>query len=280
MEKIQKRIEKFNKSRTSTFLEIFEECIKIYSKFGETLGVSILGPFKFSPLIVLLTVDLTSYFFDTIYCLWIFRDDLEKFVFCLVTFSFLFQGIAKINTFIGDRKELQELIETFSQLHKMMSDKKLETLKLYMTCGEVAGIFYMILFGLVGVVMVSYPLGVWLLTGEVILPYGFELPGFPSETIIGYIVNYFYHLIQTYYTAVGFGFTDAIYVMFVFNIFAIMKICHQILDEIDEEIGKLKAGENSKILNQKILQFINLHQKLIKFVYKPGMPKREISGVL
>jgi hypothetical protein len=267
MEKLGKRIEKFNKSRTSTSLEIFEESINIYSKVGSTFGVPIIGPFKFSTLFVLLIVDMTSYFFDTIYCLWIFRDNLEKFVYCLVTFSFLFQGIAKINTFIGDRKELQELIETFSQLHKMIIDKKLkEILKLYMTYGEVSGIFCMILYGLVGVIMVSYPLGVWVLTGEVILPYGFELPGFPPETIIGYIVNYFYHLIQTYYTAVGFGFTDAIYIIFVFNIYATVKICHQILDEIDEEIGKLKAGQNSKILDRKILQFINLHQKLIKFV--------------
>jgi hypothetical protein len=268
MEKLVKKIEKFNASRTSTSLEIYEESIKIYTNVGEIVcGVSIFGPLKVSPFFYVLILDMTSYFFDTIYCLWKFRDNLEKFVFCLVTFSFLFQGIAKINTFIGDRKKFQELSEAYSELHKMISDKKFkETLKLYMTFGEVSGIIWMILYLFIGVMMVSYPLGIWLWNGEVVLPYGFELPGFPTDTIRGYIVNYFYHLIQTYFIAVGFGFTDAIYIILVFNIFATMKICHQILDEIDEEIKKLEAGKSSKKLDCKISQFINLHQKLISYV--------------
>lgn len=96
-------------------------------------------------------------------------------------------------------------------------------LKLYSTYGQVVGKFVPWFYLFVGIVLLTYPFPVYLFTHELSLSFGFIMPWVDPDTTIGYCLNFTYHTFLVYLTIVGFSFTDMTYIVFIFNLYAILE---------------------------------------------------------
>lgn len=145
-------------------------------------------------------------------------------------------------------------------------------MKLFATYGQVAGKLVPVFYFITGIVMLGYPFAIYLFTEKLSLPYGFILPWIDHKTTVGYCLNYFFHMIQTYYVVVGFSFTDMTYVILVINLYALHVIMNTKLTEIEKliidknealQLGKNPHANELKI-QEKFGDFLKVHTKTIK----------------
>jgi hypothetical protein len=78
-------------------VEIFAEAVSYANKRGKLVGIDIFSEnYKTSFMSMILLLDSITYSMVTIYCIFEFYDDLEKLVFCLVTYGFAIQVRNKV----------------------------------------------------------------------------------------------------------------------------------------------------------------------------------------
>ena len=104
-----------------------------------------------------------------------------------------------------------------------------------------------------------------LITGELVLPFGFQLPWFDPLTFWGYTINLCYQLSLVFLCTMGYIFADSMYVIMVVHIYCIYDVLKKLLDDFDQLI--LSEQDNMEIEKELII-IINLHQKLLRFVVK------------
>lgn len=101
------------------------------------------------------------------------------------------------------------------------------------------------------------PIAVKLLTGKLVLPFGFKLPLIDETSFFGYSFNLFHHLIQDFIVVVGFIYSDALYAAIVIHIYCVYDILILRLDELKNVRGKE--------LKKRLIAVILLHQELLRY---------------
>lgn len=102
----------------------------------------------------------------------------------------------------------------------------------------------MISFTICGALPLFFPFYSIFVLNELLLPYGFKIPGTDENSHPGYEINYFHHFIQTVFTVLGVGSCIVLTVIFVVHVCLQMDvICvklrhvnHQIRSELDDTI--------------------------------------------
>ena len=74
-------------------VELYNQALDYANNWGKLVGLNIftLNYNRFNPLILLVVFDVITYTMTTVYCIFDFHNDLEKLVFCLVTYGFATQ---------------------------------------------------------------------------------------------------------------------------------------------------------------------------------------------
>jgi 7tm Odorant receptor len=117
------------------------------------------------------------------------------------------------------------------------------------------------LYCVVGIVTFCNPIFVMALTGKLVLPYGFKLPWIDEFTFLGYTINLLHHFVQMLVVASLFIYFDGLYSVIVLHVYCIYDVLIQMLDELNELIVH---PQSSKIVNEKLISIIQLHQKLLR----------------
>lgn len=103
-----------------------------------------------------------------------------------------------------NKNKLVEMEQKILSFHNSASSKKSqENYEKYgIYCKFALKLITFIYVG-VGIISILNPIAVILVTGNVVLPYGFKLPWMDEFSFHGYIVNFLYHLLQDYIVALG-----------------------------------------------------------------------------
>jgi hypothetical protein len=112
------------------------------------------------------------------------------------------------------------------------------------------------------------PLIVKIVTGNLILPYGFKLPFIDETSVTGYAINFAHHLLQDYIVVFGFICADSVYAIIVINIYCVYDVIGQMLDELNEMINveKSKKVQDHQKIREKLISIAKTHQDLLRFV--------------
>lgn len=283
-------LKNFN-SAASSCQEDLSKSIKIMRILSKIVGFDILDPtFRLHWLTFILVFDCVTYVFINAYDVIEFWGNITQVCFCLVTwtfgfqvsrnynleynilywntevFSYVLQGIIRIAIFYLKRHTLRGYVNDVANGTTTFGNHPLtkDTVVLYTRQTYIQAVFFAILFGLVGVLSITYTLPTIILNRELVLPFGFIIPG-TNYTIHPYFeLNYAYQFVQVVFTVSGLG------AVHMFNVFFIMNACLRL------EIIMLKLREVEQELNEKdkvtpyclndvdLVEIIHLHQDALE----------------
>jgi hypothetical protein len=89
---------------------------------------------------------------------------------------------------------------------------------------DIACKFCNFLYVSVGILTIMNPLLVKLVTGNLVLPYGFKLPFIDENSWFGYAINFAHHLLQVFVVVPGLIFTDSIYAILIISIYCVYDV--------------------------------------------------------
>ena len=122
-----------------------------------------------------------------------------------------------------------------------------------------------VIYGFSAVSVCSNFIFVKLITGELMLPFGYFIPWIDPMTFWGYTINLCYQFLLVSLCTIVLIFSDCFYVTMVMHIYCIYDVLKQLLNDFDQSI--LSEQDNIEIEKELII-IINLHQKLLGFVVK------------
>ena len=267
-------------------VEIYANAVEYIMKTARLIGLGIFDVnYKVINIMSLLLVfDMITYTMVTIYCCWNFSGDLEKSIFNLVTYGFAIQVVGSNSTilsihffkFIQGASKLQifwlkndkilllqdRILKFQESASNENSTKVYEKYAGYCVLGAKLIKF---LFFSAGIVSILYPAVVILITGEIVLPYGFKLPWINERSFIGYIINFLHHLLQDYLVVCGLTTSDGIYAFEMLHAYCVFDDLCAMLDELNEDL-KDKKKKKSPEITKKIVLIIEKHQNLLRLI--------------
>ena len=174
--------------------------------------------------------------------------------------------MSKLQVFLLNREQVFEIHAKILKFHKSASSEgSRKVYKKYASYSKLAGkIMFFIYIG-VPIASVLSPVLVKLITGELILPFGFKLPWFDELSFSGYSVNFLYQLSQAYVFVFGITASDGIYAVEMLHAYCVFDDLCVMLDELNEDLKDKKKKKSPKIRG-KIVEIIKKHQDLLKFV--------------
>jgi 7tm Odorant receptor len=116
----------------------------------------------------------------------------------------------------------------------------------------------------VGIITILNPIFVKLLTGKLVLPYGFKLPWLDEFSFVGYVINYCHHLLQDYIVVFGFLYTDGLYAIIILHVYCVYDNLCLMLDEMNEDLCD-EIKRKSPDIRKKLVEIVKMHQELLRF---------------
>jgi hypothetical protein len=174
------------------------------------------------------------------------------------------QRFSKIQAFWLNRNEFLKFDEKIKKFHESAWNKKSsEIYEKYANYCLIAGKFINFLYVGVGVVTFSNPIFVKLLTGKLVLPYGFKMPLLNELSFVGYPINLLYHLFEVYIVAFAFIYTDGLFLVIIMHVYCVYDNLCLMLDELNEDLcDELKR--KSPNIRDKLVEIIKMHQELLR----------------
>ena len=255
-------------SEKITTIEMFNQSISNANKLLNLIGCGVFAvDWKMlNPMFIAINVDLIAYLTVSFQNIYAFRNDFVPLIFCTVTLGMGFQSIAKLYTFVFSRDNTLQIIsyiENFIVSFEVCSkNSRFEFWIMMYTHLSYAGV---ILFLLCALLIFSYPMIYYLVFHEVILHFGFIIPGTDWKTIPGYILNFLFHTFQIYCVWVAFTALIFIVILFILNVIAQYESLVNLLDDLDELV-KLNQVNGDKLSDIKacISDITNKHVNLLK----------------
>jgi 7tm Odorant receptor len=207
-----------------------------------------------------------SILITSFYSFIIYSGDLEKTVFCFVTFQFLMKALMKCALLIGQRKTFRKIVRKIEPFHEIAEEFGYEEIfhKNLRYCRYVYQ-FIEILYATVGLTTLLNPWPVLIFTGHLNLPYGFELPYFDPSGTFGYAINYIYALQLDFCAVTGFTAADIYMAMTIIPVFGIFEMLIKMLDDI-EQYKNPKDEKEMRKRRKMLHEIIYIHQKLIDLI--------------
>jgi hypothetical protein len=257
-------------SAAVTHQQMMNELFEFAMKWGRLIGVNIFDKDydKANRRVVLVQIVTILTFILNVYDIYLFRKDLVRWVFCILTLSGQFRAIAMINTFIRGNDNILNLRKQSEKFHEHYSS--LNTTKMYETnllkVAHVTASFT--LFGILTFIFVTlYPVIYFWIFDERILHFGTELPFIDWKySWIGYGINFIFHV------AILFVYLSLMVtsMCIIINILT-SGICQYdvldfLLDELNELIVQNKDGSKNSEIRKKIKFLIETHLNLIQYL--------------
>lgn len=244
--------------------ENVQKCIKYSKFFAEAVGFNVLKPdFKLSFISFIVVFDIITYWTFNFINIFQFWGNLTRVCFCLVTWTFAYQGIARIAIFYEEREKIYLLSELTQDLVKKMEKNPVTEgcANRYTGSAVIQTRLILTLFCICGILALAYPLYFIFVEEELLLPFGFVLPGIDYTTHPGFEINYFHHIIQAVFTCMGLATAQAI------NILFIITSCMQLealCDRLSVLEMQLFEGEQSgKLQHFDLAEIVMAHQQVI-----------------
>lgn len=249
-ERVQILIDKINKRASIIGMNIFNADFTIFT-------------FNF---IFFCIIDMSFFMFVCAYCFVLYSGSLEKTIFCAVTVGFLVKAAVKIVTFVIKRPKINQLMKEVEKFHEIGPSHEFEEIFFrnarYL---RYATIFIDILFSAVGILTILNPLPVKILTGELVLPYGFELPFIDPFSWVGYTLNYLYSAHNSFFCVIGFTCSEGVCATSIIPLFAVYEAMMKMMDKM-EEFDDIEDEEEMEKRKKMLKEIIQIHQRLLVFI--------------
>lgn len=252
----------------------FKNIIQKIDKRAGLLGANIFSvDFKVTnPKLMTLLAYFLGYFFVIAYSFKIYAGHMEKVVFCGVMFGFLIKGFTQVASFIGQRERFLKIVKDIESLHdsfKTSDDHEISKIfNKFFRFMEILSKLLDIIYLLTGVLSLMYPLMVNFVTGDLILPYGFELPFIDPFSVVGYTCNFFYAASCSALAIIGFTISDAYIVLTIVPIYTLFHVSFHLIDVLKKiDAASDNENEDNKLLyEEKFKEIVQLHQILHDFI--------------
>uniref|UniRef100_A0A182G048 Uncharacterized protein n=2 Tax=Anopheles albimanus TaxID=7167 RepID=A0A182G048_ANOAL len=208
------------------------------------------------------------------YTCFLYRHDISKLIFCITTMGFNCQAIVKIFFFTIRRSRVLKLND-FSNKHYRSVLRESDRVQgaicknLSLMFVITKGTLYLYQMLLITALIVP-AIGSFFL-GDLLLPFGFILPFANPQETTGYVVNYFFQTIMSYYY---YGISAGSDIAIIYNLLTASGQLDCMMALIEELNDQLTQGAAPAAIRRKIVQIIQLHQfhreymnKLMHFLY-------------
>jgi hypothetical protein len=249
-------------------LQVFKNISKKLNSRGLFFGVNALDEDYtiFNLRIVPLTFNLISFAFVISYNFKINSDDLEKFVFCFVTFCLLIKAALKMTSFLGFHKELKLLIKNCEKVYQTLEKYDTENIlaKNTVYLGYITNTMF-VLYSCAGITSILYPFVLKLIGKELMLPYGFQLPFIEPFSVVGFILNYLYSCLCCFNCVGGFSVSDMMFALTVFPFVGGYQMLIKMIKDLNT-LDNVKDEEEMEKREELLHEIIQLHQTLLMFI--------------
>uniref|UniRef100_A0A182QK48 Odorant receptor n=1 Tax=Anopheles farauti TaxID=69004 RepID=A0A182QK48_9DIPT len=225
----------------------------------------------------------TLFLVISLYDLYHFRADRFNFVFVLITIFFATIGIARISVHLCYRGLLSTLLEETYRTYRAvrLSDTRQQRiLHWYTRLFERAVLLYSATFMGTAVIGAFLPLGIYLATGERVLPYGVVIPYVNETSRQGYAMNYAYQVSCIVWTPPGLIASECMMFALVLNICIQYDLLAVQLLDLDELIRRPKEdGTRSRLIARQLRNIVRDQQRLMRFIGNIEQSHTIMSGV-
>lgn len=249
-------------------LQMFNELLEKSMSFTKIIGANIFADNyqKLNLRFALTFFYLTFLFIINIYDVYLFRNDLVRDVFCVLTISGEIQSYAKIYIFIFLRDTCVELKKSGEKLHKSVNSiKDREIFELWMMRTAHLGGIIIFMYIICCFVLINYPIIFYLLFGERILHFGIEIPMLDwKNSWIAYSINFLYQSTGFIIFTLASIPSIMIFVTFIMTSFAYFEVLSDLIKELDECVIDNEDGKNSQNIKEKLKSIVEMHLELNK----------------
>lgn len=202
-----------------------------------------------------------------IYDIWMFREDISRCIFCLLTWSAEFQTLAKLYTFVFHRKDINDLRKRTEKFHESLVSTKTSGIyeEKYMQAAHVCvmlTIVYLAAFVLISV----YPILLYLIIGKRFLHFGVELPFVDWEySYAGYASNLFYIILITSMFFAGSIATLCTVITFMASGVAQYEVLKVLVNDITELARGNENGNKNRKIEAQLKVLVKVHVDLMQF---------------
>jgi hypothetical protein len=251
-----------------THLQMYQELTQKTMLVAKFIGVNIFDS-NYKVLNARFVTGFALFFFSTIiniYDIYLFRNDLVRSMFCMITLCSSVQCVTKYYSFLikmGNCRELKNRAEKFHQNFKTI--KSAEIFEKWMIIAAHVGAILTVMYFCALILIVSYPAIFLIFLNERVLPFGIELPMLDwKESWIGYGLNYFYHsLILTFFVFASIA-SIFVVICYLASLFAQFEMLSVLIADLNELALKNGKGENNFVIKNALREIIKLHLELIE----------------
>ena len=249
-------------------LDIFKKLIEILNTLLSLVGFGIFTPgwTLFNPGASLILGNFCVLLFAHGYDLYLYRGDLERVFFLLMTMTAAFQGFAKLYTYVYKLNSILDQVKKLENYLKNFENVKMCKIFekwLMIVCHAMAAAT--VIFIAFGTLTTLYPFLGYLIIGERILIFGFEFPFLDWKTSI---LAYAFNLVWNYLLTVIFiiGTLSSIFlslfpILMTFGQFQVLK---NLLEELEEFIKSNKNGTNDKKIKDQLRIVAGIHNETLE----------------
>uniref|UniRef100_A0A182S5C0 Uncharacterized protein n=1 Tax=Anopheles funestus TaxID=62324 RepID=A0A182S5C0_ANOFN len=259
----------------------FDQLIKRQRLLLKLIGVDSYDPkFRFHGLTFLFVCLALFFFVVSLYDLFLFKNDMFNFVYVLITIFFATIGLGRISVFLVYSKVLPNLLlQTYYTYQVIKNDEReLRILGWYTQLFQRAVNGYTLVFIGTSIAAGILPIGIYLMTGERVLPYGVVLPFIDPSSQTGYELNYIYQVSCIIWTPPGLVASECMIFALVLNIciqYDILGVQLQDLDELIRSQGPMREV----MIAQKLRTILHGQQRLFSFITTIEDSHTVLSGV-
>lgn len=254
-------------SESLSSLEMFKIIIKRINFIANIIGCDIFSDdFSVLKFHFLSSVgNLFGFYALSFYDIYLFRTDLVRLCFCLVTVGLGFQGLNKLYTFLVHRPQILNLCDRIEKFLTNFNHHKVNQAfeKWIIIACHVGSLLILTLAGC-GFLIFVYPIIYYFFSGEKILHFGFELPMIDWHTNVGYFLNFLYSgsLFYLFIPAtIASCFLTLYLIIMSFGQFEVLQV---LLEELDEMILAEGNETSSDRIKSHIGLIAEIHNELVE----------------
>ncbi|XP_050070732.1 putative odorant receptor 83c [Anopheles maculipalpis] len=224
--------------------------------------------FCFNKLTVMVICLASLFFVISLYDLYLFRNDVFNFVYVLITIFFATIGIARIAVFLCYSNVLAVTLAQTYHTYRLVTEegeREMSILAWYTKLLQRAVDAYTIMFIGTSIAAGILPLGIYLLNGERVLPYGVVLPFVDHASQKGYELNYLYQVSCIIWTPPGLVASECMIFALVLNICIQYDILAVQLLDLDALIRSHDLTREA-LISKKLRAILHGQQRLIRYI--------------
>ena len=248
--------------------QMFNDLLKKASDCAKLVGSDIYDP-NFRPFTFLFNATLVVLFglvAINVYDIYLFRNDIVRCVFCMITLSASFQSLAKTYTFIVLRQNqlaLKEKAENF--LVNLETPEFSEVFEKWMMLAAHTGVFITVLYLFCVGLIIVYPVIFYFIFGERILHFGIEIPMLDwKESWVAYGLNFLFQCICLILFVSASIATNFIVICLLTSAFGQFEMLNILISHLNQLAINNDEGKNNGEIKAAIKLLVQKHMELIE----------------